>query len=97
MLLSSKGDVRDLSTGSLRKRSLTQRGPPIEVPYPFSGLGPVAGGATGAAGSSSVGSAPLFAIIVSCFFALLCLNLARAYSVFLRPGTVPRLALERPG
>jgi len=97
ILRSSKGGARDLSTGSPREGSLTQRGPPLEVPLPFSGLGPVAGSAAGSAGSSGVGSAPLLAVIVSCFFALLCLNLARVYNAVLRPGTVPRLALERPG
>lgn len=97
MLRSSRGGTSDLAAGKLYGKSLTQRPPPPELPTPFSGFGPMIGGAVAGSTSSSDGSAPLLAVIVSCLFALLCRGRSRTYNSFLRPGTVPRLALERPG
>lgn len=97
-LRSLRGGSRDLSTGTPHKGSLTQRGPPIKIPPPLSGFGPIMGGgaATGS-GSSGDGTAPLLAVIAPCLIALLCRGRFHAFRAFLRPATVPRLALERPG
>jgi hypothetical protein len=75
-----------------------QRGPPIKIPSPLSGFGPIMGGgaATGS-GSSGDGTAPMLAVIAPCLIALLCRGRFHAFRAFLRPATVPRLALERPG
>ena len=98
VLRSLPGGLHDHSTGMLRKGSHTERGPPLEVPAPFSGFGPtLAGAATGSGITSGDGSAPLLAVIAPCLIALLCRGRLRAFCAFLRPGTVPRLALERPG
>lgn len=97
MVRSLRGGTRDLAAGKLYGKSLTQRWPPPEIPTPFSGVGPMIGGAAAGSTSSSDGSVPLLAVIVSCLFAFMCRGRYRAYNPFLRPGTVPRLALERPG
>ncbi|MBA2712199.1 MAG: hypothetical protein H0U55_01400 [Rubrobacteraceae bacterium] len=97
MLHSLRGGTSDLAAGKHYGKSLTQRWPPPEIPTPFSGVGPMIGGAAAGSTSSSDGSAPLLAVIASCLFALMCRGRSRAYSSYLRPGTVPRLALERPG
>ncbi|CAN5685298.1 hypothetical protein BH18ACT11_BH18ACT11_19850 [soil metagenome] len=97
LLRSLRDGTRDLAAGKLYGKSLTQRWWPPEIPKPFSGFGPMIGGSATGSTSSSGGSAPLLAVIVSCLFALLCLGRSRAHNPFLRPGTVPRLALERPG
>jgi hypothetical protein len=97
VLRSLPGGSHDHSTGTLHRGSLTERGPLLEVPSPFSGFGPMMGSAATGSGSSGDGSAPLLAVIASCLIALLCLDRFRAFCAFLRPGTVPRLALERPG
>ncbi len=55
------------------------------------------GGAAFGASSSGVGGDPLLAVIVSCLFAVLWRGRSRACGALLRAGTVPRLALERPG
>jgi hypothetical protein len=47
--------------------------------------------------SSSGGDGPLFAVIFICLSAVLWRGGSRAYGALLRAGTVPRLALERPG
>jgi hypothetical protein len=78
--------------------SITPRGPPLEVPSPFFGFVPMMGGAaTGTAGSSGTGAAPLFAVIASCLIALLYQGRSRMACTFLPPRTVPQPALERPG
>jgi hypothetical protein len=96
MVLSLQDEARELSAGTPHGKSITQRGPPLRVPSPFSGFGPVMGGASGF-GTSSDGNAPLFAVVFSCLFVILLLDGSRVRLAFLRPGTVPRLALERPG
>jgi hypothetical protein len=55
------------------------------------------GGAVVSASSSGNGDAPLLAVIFCCLFAVLWRGRYRAYGALLRAGTVPRLALERPG
>jgi hypothetical protein len=97
MLRSLRGDTRDLTAGKPYRKSLTQRWPAPTLPAPFSGVGPIIGGAATGSTSSSDGTAPLFAVIVSCLLALTCRGLFHTYNLFLRPGTVPPLALERPG
>ncbi len=98
LLRSLRDGTRDLAAGKLYDgKSLMQRWWPPEIPTPFSVFGPMIGGSATGSTSSSGGSAPLLAVIVSCLFALLCLGRSRAHNPFLRPGTVPRLALERPG
>jgi hypothetical protein len=78
--------------------SITPRGPPLDVPSPFFGFVPMMGGAaTGTAGSSGTGAAPLLAVIASCLIALLYQGRWRIASNFLPPRTVPQPALERPG
>jgi hypothetical protein len=91
------GGPEDLSKGTLYRGSFTQRGPPLEVPSPFSGFAPMMGGAATGSGSSGGGVAPLFAVVAPCLIALLYLGRFRIFCAFLQPGTVPRLALERPG
>jgi hypothetical protein len=86
------------SSGTDHGVSLTpQRGPPLRVPLPFSGFGLVMAGAATGLGSSSDGSAPLLAVLVTYLFAVLFKDLSRACRAFLRPGTIAPLALERPG
>jgi hypothetical protein len=97
ILGSLQGGTRDLVAGKPYGKSLTQRWPPPKLPAPFSGVGPIIGGAAAGSTSSSDGTAPLLAVVVSCLLALTCRGLSRTYDPFLRPGTVPRLALERPG
>jgi hypothetical protein len=78
--------------------SITPRGPPLDVPSPFFGFVPMMGGAaTGTAGSSGTGTAPLLAIVASCLIALLYRGRSRIACNFLPPRTVPQPALERPG
>ena len=89
--------ARGLATGTPHDGTLTQRVPPLRIPAPFSGYGPVMGGAPLGASSSGDGSAPLLAVLFSCLLAFLWRGRSRAYGAFLRPGTVPRLALQRPG
>lgn len=88
------GGPRDLSTARPHKGSLTQRGPPLRLPLPGQVMG---GAAATGSGSSGDGTAPLFAVIAPCLIAMLCLGRFLVLLAFLRPGTVPRLALERPG
>lgn len=95
-LRSLSGGSQGHSTGTLHKGGLTQRGPPLEIPVPLSGLMIAGGVATGSV-SSGDGTAPLLAVIAPCLIALLCLGRGRAFPAIFRPGTVPRLALERPG
>jgi len=94
-LRSAPGGTHDLSTGTLYSGSLTQRIPPFEVPSPFIGFVPMMGGA--ATGSSGNGVAPLLAVIAPCLIALLYRDRYRMFRAFLRPVTIPRPALERPG
>jgi hypothetical protein len=78
--------------------SISPRGPPLDVPSPFFGFVPMIGGAaTGAAGSSGTGAAPLLAVIASCLIALLYQGRSRIACNFLPLRTVPQPALERPG
>lgn len=95
VLRSLSGGSQDHSTGTLHKGSLTQRGPPLEVPPPLSLT--IGGGVATGSGTSGDGTAPLFAVIAPCLIALLCLGRGRAFRAIFQPGTVPRLALERPG
>ena len=94
------GLVRDGARGSVSAAShggtLTQRAPPLQIPSPFSGFGLTMGGLVFSASSSGDG-ALLFAVIFCCLFAVLWRERSRAYGALLRAGTVPRLALERPG
>jgi hypothetical protein len=77
---------------------LTQRGPPLRVPSPFSGFALMMGGAASGASSSGASGDPLLAVIFCCLCAIFWRGLlSRAFGAFVRPGTVPRLALERPG
>jgi hypothetical protein len=76
---------------------LTQRAPPLPIPSPFSGFGLTMGGAVFSASSSGDGDGPLLAVIFFCLSAVLWRGRSRAYGALLRAGTVPRLALERPG
>ncbi len=97
-LRSGPVDPRALSKSAFLKDSIAPRGPPLDVPSPFFGFVPMMGGAaTGTAGSSSAGAAPLLAVIVSCFIALLYRGRSSFASNFLPPRTVPQPALERPG
>ena len=94
---SIKDGAHGLAKGTRHGGALTQRAPPLRIPAPFSGYGPVMGGATFGASSSGDGSAPLLAVLVSGLLTFLWRGRSRAYGAFLRPGTVPRLALQRPG
>lgn len=96
-LRSLSGEPRELNTGTLHRGSLSQRGSPLEIPQPFSGLVPMMGGAAIGAGSPGNGAAPLLAVIAPCLIAVLYRGRLRTFCAFLRPGTVPRPALERPG
>ena len=96
-LRSVPGGPQDLSKGTLHRGSFTQRGSPLEIPSPFSGFAPVMGGAATGSGSSGGGVAPLLAVVASCLVALLYRGRSRIFCAVLRPGTVPRPALERPG
>ncbi len=95
------GPMRDGARGFVPATShgdaLTQRAPPLPIPSPFSGFGLTMGGAVFSASSSGDGDAPLFAVIFLCLSAVLWRGRSRAYGALLRAGTVPRLALERPG
>ena len=95
------GPMRDVARGSVRAAShggaLTQRAPPLRIPSPFSGFGLTMGGAVFSASSSGDGYGPLLAVIFLCLSAVLWRGRSRAYGALLRAGTVPRLALERPG
>jgi len=97
MLRSLQNGAGDLPAGARYAGSLTRPGVPLKAPLPFSGSGPVAGSAATGVGFSGAGSAPLLAVVICCLCAIVRRSLSRAYSAFLRPGTVPRLALERPG
>ena len=97
MFRSLGGGARNLSAGMPGGGNLTQRGPPLRVPSPFSGFGLVIGSSATGYGSSDDSIVPLLAVIVSYLFAIMSKDRSRAYRAFLRPGTVPRLALERPG
>jgi hypothetical protein len=94
------GQMRDGAGGFVPATShggaLTQRAPPLPIPSPFSSFGLTMGGAVFSA-SSSGGDGPLFAVIFICLSAVLWRGGSRAYGALLRAGTVPRLALERPG
>jgi hypothetical protein len=96
-LRSVRGGPYELSAKTPHSGSLTQRGPPLEIPQPFSGFVPMMGGAAIGSASSGIGAAPLIAIIVVCLVALHYQGWFRTFCAFLRPGTVPRPALERPG
>lgn len=89
----ARGFVPDTPHGG----SLTQRAPPLPIPSPFSGFGLTMGGLVFSASSSGDGGAPLFAVIFCCLSAVLWRGRSRVYGALLRAGTVPRLALERPG
>jgi hypothetical protein len=93
----SSGSPRVLATGTLDRGSLTQRGPPLELPQPVSGFIQVMGGAAFGSGASGNGAAPLLAVIVVCLVALHYQGWFRIFCVSLRPGTVYRPVLERPG
>lgn len=95
VLHSLSGGSHDHSTGTLHKGSLTQRGPPLEVPPPLSLM--IGGGVSTGSGTSGDGTAPLFAVIAPCLIALLYLGRGRAFRAIFQPGTAPRLALDRPG
>jgi hypothetical protein len=89
--------ARDFVAATSHGSSLTQRVPPLPLPSPFSGFGLTMGGAVFGASSSGDGYAPLLAVIFCCLAAVLWRGRPRAYGALLRAGTVPRLALERPG
>jgi len=95
------GPMRDGARGFVAATShggvLTPRAPPLPIPSPFSGFGLTMGGAVFSASSSGDGDAPLFAVIFCCLSAVLWRGRSRAYGALLRAGTVPPLALERPG
>jgi hypothetical protein len=88
-----QGGAPDPSAGAPPGKSI----PPLQVPSPFSGFGPVMGGGAGGFGNAGDGNAPLFAAIFCCLFALLPWDRSRVRRAFLWPGMIPRLALERPG
>ena len=92
-----QGAARDFAGETSHRGVLTQRGPPLQLPSPFSGFGLMMGGAAAGASSSGAGGDPLLAVIFCCLCAFFCRGLSRAISAFVRPGTVPHLALERPG
>ena len=89
--------ARDFVAGTSHGGALTQRAPPLPLPSPFSGFGLTMGGAVSGATSSGEGYVPLLAVIFCCLSAVLWRGRYRAYGALLRAGTVPRLALERPG
>lgn len=97
VLRTPSGSPRELSTGTLHRGNLTQGAPPLEIPQPFSGFVPMMGGAAIGSGASGNGVAPLLAVIAPCLIALLYRGRFHTFCAFLRPRTVPRPALERPG
>jgi hypothetical protein len=92
-----RNGARDFVAGTSHGGALTQRAPPLPLPSPFSGFGLTMGGAVSGASSSGEGYVPLLAVIFCCLSAVLWRGRYRAYGALLRAGTVPRLALERPG
>jgi hypothetical protein len=92
-----RDDARGLVSATSHGGALTQQAPPLPIPSPFSGFGLAMGGAVFSASSSGDGYAPLLAVIFCCLSAVLWRGRSRAYGALLRAGTVPRLALERPG
>ena len=96
-LRKASGSPKVYSSGTPHRGSLTQRGPPLEIPQPFSGFVQMMGGAALGSGASGNGAAPLLAVVVVCLVALLYQGWFRIVCAFLRPGTVYRPALERPG
>jgi hypothetical protein len=96
-LRKASGSPRVHSTETVHRGTLTQRGPPLEIPQPFSGFVPMMGGSAIGSVSSGIGAAPLLAVIVACLTALLYQGWFRTFLAFFRPGTIPRPALERPG
>jgi len=97
VLRSVAGGPHEPSTGTPYRGSLAQSGLPLGVPPPFFGFVPMMGGAATGFGSSGSGTAPLLAIIVPCLIALFYRGWSRISYALLRPGTVSRPALERPG
>jgi hypothetical protein len=93
----TRDEARGFVPATRHGGSLTQRAPPLPIPSPFSGFGLTMGGLVFSASSSGDGGAPLFAVIFCCLSAVLWRGRSRAYGALLRAGTVPRLALERPG
>ncbi len=89
--------ARDFRAATSHGGSLTQQAPRLPLPSPFSGFGLTMGGAVFGASSSGDGYAPLLAVIFCCLAAVLWRGRPRAYGALLRAGTVPRLAVERPG
>ena len=96
-LTSMWGGARGFVPATSHGGALTQRAPPLPIPSPFSGFGLTMGGAVSSASSSGDGDGPLLAVIFICLSAVLWRGRSRAYGALLRAGTVPRLALERPG
>ena len=90
----ARGFANETSHGGV----LTQRGPPLQVPSPFSGFSLMMGGAASGTSSSGASGDQLLAVIFCCLCAVFWRGLlSRASSAFVRPGTVPHFALERPG
>jgi hypothetical protein len=96
-LRSVPGGSHDPLKEALYRRSLTQRGPPLEIPSPFLGFVPMLGGAASGAGPSGSGTTPLLAVLALCLISLLYRGRSSIPCRFRRPVTVPRPALERPG
>jgi hypothetical protein len=96
-LRKASSDPKTLATVTHHRGSLTQRGPPLEMPQPFSGIVQIMGGAAFGSGASGNGAPQLLAVIVVCLVALLYQGWFRAFCASLRPGTVYRPVLERPG
>jgi hypothetical protein len=95
-LRSVPGGLHDFSRGTLYRGSLTQRGPPLEIPSPFVGFISMLVGA--GSGSSGSGIAPLLlAVIAPCLMVVFYRGRSRIIHTLVRPVTVPRPALERPG
>ncbi len=96
---SAHGAARGFAAGETSNGGvLTQRGPPLQVPSPFSGFSLMMGGAASGTSSSGASGDQLLAVIFCCLCAVFWRGLlSRASSVFVRPGTVPHFALERPG
>ena len=91
------GGPSNLSEGTLYEGSLTQRVPPLEIPSPFFGFLSMMMGVSGS-GSSGNDVAPLLlAVIAPCLIAVLYRGRSLIFLTFLRPVTIPRPALERPG
>jgi hypothetical protein len=96
-LTSIRDGARGFVPATSHGDTLMQRAPPLPTPSPFSGFGLTMGGAVFSASSSGDGDGPLLAVIIICLSAVLWRGRSRAYGALLRAGTVPRLALERPG